>query len=106
VSCGDDVAAPMAEPRAPTIDERLAEILEIVTEIFGRLTTSYRNPTGERHPRSRLTERLVREARALKRTGLSYAEVRARLSLPTSQSATAAAITGRTWKHVSDQPNT
>lgn len=89
-----------------SVDERLAAIYECVAEILDRLTLSRQHPTGERHPRSRLTEALVREARALKKTGLSYAEVRARLSLPTSPSATQAAIVGRTWKHVSDQPNT
>jgi hypothetical protein len=89
----------------PTIDERLAEIRGGVAEILDRLTMSRQHPTGERHPRSRLTERLVREARALKRLGLSVSEIRERLDLPTSPSATAAAITGRTWRHVSDDQN-
>ena len=106
MSYRDDVSESTAEPRAPSIDERLAEILEYVVEIRDRLTRSSQHPTGERHPRALLTERQVRAARDLKKTGISVNEIRTRLGLPTSYTATRAAIVGDSWRCLSDQPLT
>jgi len=105
MSFADDVAAPMAEPR-PTVEEQLAEILAILLDVRDRLPRSPQHLTGERHPRALLSESQVLEARALKRTGLSAKEVRSRLGLPTTVSATYAAISGRSWKHLSDHSST
>jgi hypothetical protein len=101
MSYGDDVAAPMTEPR-PTVDEQLAEILEILRGIRDRPSRQY--PAGALHPRALLTEAQVLEARALSKAGLTVNEIRTRLSLPTTQSATHAAVSGRSWRHLKITP--
>lgn len=101
-----NVAAPMAKPR-PTVAERLAEIVEILIDIRDRSARRPQQyPAGALHPRALLSEAQVVEARALSKTGLTVNEIRTRLELKTTVSATYAAISGRSWKHLSCEPNT
>lgn len=61
-------------------------------------------PKGAGHSNSKLTEPLVKKARALWIAGTPLDEVVALLDIPVSRGSVHSAVIGKTWRHVTDPP--